>query len=143
MSLVKGQPPITEDTAEALEKLGTPLSVIEGPLMAGMNVVGELFASGEMFLPQVVKSARVMKQAVAWLTPFMEDGEGATDGKTVVLATVKGSCIGKNIVAVVLRCNGSALLTSVSWSVRPDTGDRSARKSRHPRSEWSDYSVAA
>ena len=85
-----------------------PLSVIEGPLMAGMNVVGKLFASGEMFLPQVVKSARVMKQAVAWLTPFMEEGEDARDGKTVVLATVKGDVhdIGKNIVAVVLRCNG-------------------------------------
>ena len=106
---------IEADTAEALEKLGRPILVIEGPLMAGMNVVGDLFGSGKMFLPQVVKSARVMKKAVAWLQPFMETelqqqqeqtGNKNKQGK-IVLATVKGDVhdIGKNIVGVVLACN--------------------------------------
>ncbi len=104
---------IDVDTEEARLSVERPLHVIEGPLMAGMNVVGDLFGSGKMFLPQVVKSARVMKQAVAWLEPFMEAEkrelglERKSNGK-VVLATVKGDVhdIGKNIVGVVLACNG-------------------------------------
>ncbi len=100
---------IEEDTAEALDSIGNPLKVIEGPLMAGMNVVGDLFGDGRMFLPQVVKSARVMKKSVAWLTPYLEaqKSKGASAGK-IVLATVKGDVhdIGKNIVGVVLACNG-------------------------------------
>ena len=101
---------VEEDTEEARVKLGRPLDVIQGPLMDGMNVVGELFGAGKMFLPQVVKSARVMKKAVAWLTPFMEAekaGDGGGRRGVIVIATVKGDVhdIGKNIVAVVLRCN--------------------------------------
>jgi 5-methyltetrahydrofolate--homocysteine methyltransferase len=100
---------IEQDAEEARQKYGRPLDVIQGPMMAGMAVVGELFGSGKMFLPQVVKSARVMKRGVAYLEPFMdaEKDAGRHRGK-VVLATVKGDVhdIGKNIVAVVLRCNG-------------------------------------
>jgi 5-methyltetrahydrofolate--homocysteine methyltransferase len=115
-ALVKGIDAfIDADTEEARAKLGRPLSVIEGPLMDGMSVVGDLFGAGKMFLPQVVKSARVMKKAVAYLTPFMEAEKAAmaaagqavrTQGK-IVLATVKGDVhdIGKNIVGVVLACN--------------------------------------
>jgi len=115
-SLVKGiDLYIDADTEEALKKYGKPLTVIEGPLMAGMSVVGDLFGAGKMFLPQVVKSARVMKKSVAYLTPFMEAEKAAmvargevvkAQGK-VVLATVKGDVhdIGKNIVGVVLACN--------------------------------------
>jgi len=115
-ALVKGIDTYIEaDTEEARAKLGRPLLVIEGPLMAGMSVVGDLFGAGKMFLPQVVKSARVMKKAVAYLTPFMEAEKAAsaaagesvrTQGK-IVLATVKGDVhdIGKNIVGVVLACN--------------------------------------
>jgi len=103
---------IIEDTEEARLRAARPIQVIEGPLMAGMNVVGDLFGSGKMFLPQVVKSARVMKQAVAHLIPFIE-AEKAASGVvskpkgTVVMATVKGDVhdIGKNIVGVVLQCN--------------------------------------
>ncbi len=104
---------VEEDTEEARAKAARPLHVIEGPLMAGMNVVGDLFGSGKMFLPQVVKSARVMKQAVAYLMPFMEKekeelglAQGEPAGK-ILLATVKGDVhdIGKNIVGVVLQCN--------------------------------------
>jgi len=100
---------IDEDTEEARLKSTRPLEVIEGPLMDGMNVVGDLFGAGKMFLPQVVKSARVMKKAVAYLDPFMEaekDGARSSAG-TVLLATVKGDVhdIGKNIVGVVLGCN--------------------------------------
>ncbi len=101
---------IDGDTEEARVALGHPLSVIEGPLMDGMRVVGDLFGAGKMFLPQVVKSARAMKKAVAWLQPFMEaeaaEGAAKTRG-TVLMATVKGDVhdIGKNIVGVVLRCN--------------------------------------
>ena len=100
---------IDDDVEEARSVLGRPLLVIEGPLMDGMKVVGELFGAGKMFLPQVVKSARVMKKAVAYLTPFMEaekSGGGSEQG-TMVLATVKGDVhdIGKNIVGVVLACN--------------------------------------
>ncbi len=99
---------IEKDTLLALKKMKRPLAVIEGPLMRGMDVVGELFGSGQMFLPQVVKSARVMKQAVGVLTPYLEAEKAAsrTKGK-VLLATVKGDVhdIGKNIVGVVLECN--------------------------------------
>lgn len=104
---------IEADTEEARQKLGKPLAVIEGPLMAGMNVVGDLFGSGKMFLPQVVKSARVMKQAVAYLQPYLEAEKKASGldqmpsaGK-ILMATVKGDVhdIGKNIVGVVLQCN--------------------------------------
>ena len=102
---------IDEDTEEAYRSLGNALAVIEGPLMNGMNRVGELFGSGKMFLPQVVKSARVMKRAVAVLTPYIEqersEGRAASAGR-IVVATVKGDVhdIGKNIVSVVLACNG-------------------------------------
>ncbi len=99
---------IVTDTEEARLELGKPLKVIEGPLMDGMNVVGDLFGAGKMFLPQVVKSARVMKQAVAYLEPYLEAEkvEAKAKGK-ILLATVKGDVhdIGKNIVGVVLRCN--------------------------------------
>ncbi len=101
---------IEDDTREALETCGSPLAVIEGPLMKGMKQVGERFGAGKMFLPQVVKSARVMKQSVAVLTPLLEQGQGGTAASagTIVLATVKGDVhdIGKNIVGVVLACNG-------------------------------------
>ena len=103
---------IDQDTEEARQKHGRPLLVIEGPLMAGMNVVGDLFGSGKMFLPQVVKSARVMKKAVAYLLPFMEAEKKAAGGVhknagKILMATVKGDVhdIGKNIVGVVLGCN--------------------------------------
>ncbi len=101
---------IEEDAEEARQKSSRPLDVIEGPLMDGMRVVGDLFGSGRMFLPQVVKSARAMKRAVAYLEPFMEAekaGSAPSAGR-VVLATVKGDVhdIGKNIVGVVLGCNG-------------------------------------
>jgi 5-methyltetrahydrofolate--homocysteine methyltransferase len=115
-ALVKGIDTYIEiDTEEARAKLGRPLLVIEGPLMAGMSVVGDLFGAGKMFLPQVVKSARVMKKSVAYLTPFMEaeKAERAAAGEVIkaqgkiLLATVKGDVhdIGKNIVGVVLACN--------------------------------------
>ncbi|AHY09499.1 B12-dependent methionine synthase [Serratia plymuthica] len=108
-SLVKGITEFIElDTEEARQRAERPIEVIEGPLMAGMNVVGDLFGEGKMFLPQVVKSARVMKQAVAYLEPYIEASKqkGTTAGK-ILLATVKGDVhdIGKNIVGVVLQCN--------------------------------------
>jgi 5-methyltetrahydrofolate--homocysteine methyltransferase len=101
---------IDADVEEARQKFARPLQVIEGPLMDGMNIVGDLFGSGKMFLPQVVKSARVMKKAVAYLMPFMEKEKKAGDSKNagvVLMATVKGDVhdIGKNIVGVVLACN--------------------------------------
>ena len=102
---------IEEDAEEARQELARPLDVIEGPLMRGMQVVGDLFGSGKMFLPQVVKSARAMKRAVAYLEPFMEEEAAENGGRPpaakVVLATVKGDVhdIGKNIVGVVLGCN--------------------------------------
>ena len=109
-ALVKGITTyIDEDTEEARLKANRPLDVIEGALMDGMNVVGDLFGSGKMFLPQVVKSARVMKQAVAWLNPYIEAEKGNAQSKgRVLMATVKGDVhdIGKNIVGVVLGCNG-------------------------------------
>ena len=110
-ALVKGIDTYVEaDTEEARQKYGRPISVIEGPLMDGMNIVGDLFGAGKMFLPQVVKSARVMKKAVAYLLPFMEEEKAATGAQAqgkIVLATVKGDVhdIGKNIVGVVLGCN--------------------------------------
>jgi 5-methyltetrahydrofolate--homocysteine methyltransferase len=115
-ALVKGiDQHIEADAEEARVKLGRPLAVIEGPLMAGMGVVGDLFGAGKMFLPQVVKSARVMKKAVAYLTPYMEAekasmaaaGQAVKAQGKIVLATVKGDVhdIGKNIVGVVLACN--------------------------------------
>jgi len=109
-ALVKGiNTFVVEDTEEARHLFDRPIQVIEGPLMDGMNVVGDLFGEGKMFLPQVVKSARVMKQAVAYLLPFIEDekdGESLSQGK-ILMATVKGDVhdIGKNIVGVVLQCN--------------------------------------
>ncbi len=110
-ALVKGiDTYVDEDTEEARLAFDTPIEVIEGPLMDGMNVVGDLFGDGKMFLPQVVKSARVMKKAVAWLMPYIEAGKTAgansSNGK-VLMATVKGDVhdIGKNIVGVVLQCN--------------------------------------
>ncbi|MGQ0558556.1 MAG: dihydropteroate synthase, partial [Sphingosinicella sp.] len=112
-ALVKGiDAHVVEDAEEARLQAKRPIEVIEGPLMDGMNVVGDLFGSGKMFLPQVVKSARVMKKAVAHLIPFIEEEKqatGATRGKgRIVMATVKGDVhdIGKNIVGVVLQCNG-------------------------------------
>jgi 5-methyltetrahydrofolate--homocysteine methyltransferase len=103
---------IDQDTEEARQKYDRPLHVIEGPLMAGMNVVGDLFGAGKMFLPQVVKSARVMKKSVAYLTPYLEEekkksGNAQTSAAKILLATVKGDVhdIGKNIVGVVLACN--------------------------------------
>jgi 5-methyltetrahydrofolate--homocysteine methyltransferase len=118
-ALVKGiVEHIDADTEEARQKLGRPLNVIEGPLMDGMNVVGDLFGSGKMFLPQVVKSARVMKKAVAYLEPFLQEekeanrkagivGNGRQNAGKILMATVKGDVhdIGKNIVGVVLACN--------------------------------------
>ncbi|MBK7791744.1 MAG: methionine synthase [Betaproteobacteria bacterium] len=112
-ALVKGITTwIVEDTEEARQKFARPIQVIEGPLMAGMNVVGDLFGAGRMFLPQVVKSARVMKQAVGHLVPYIEEekarsGDAGKPKGRIVMATVKGDVhdIGKNIVGVVLQCN--------------------------------------
>ncbi|HEY0130017.1 MAG TPA: dihydropteroate synthase, partial [Allosphingosinicella sp.] len=116
-ALVKGiDAHVVADTEEARQSAERPIHVIEGPLMDGMNVVGDLFGSGRMFLPQVVKSARVMKKAVAHLIPFIEKEKeltGATQGKgRIVMATVKGDVhdIGKNIVGVVLQCNGFEII---------------------------------
>ncbi|MBX7496964.1 methionine synthase [Qipengyuania sp. 6B39] len=126
-ALVKGiDAHVVEDTEEARQHFDRPIEVIEGPLMDGMNVVGDLFGSGKMFLPQVVKSARVMKKAVAHLIPFIEaekEASGLADqskGK-IVMATVKGDVhdIGKNIVGVVLQCNGYEVIdlgVMVPWS---------------------------
>ncbi len=113
-ALVKGITEfIEQDTEEARQKASRPIDVIEGPLMSGMNVVGDLFGEGKMFLPQVVKSARVMKQAVAWLEPYIQASKqaGSSNGK-IVLATVKGDVhdIGKNIVGVVLQCNNYEII---------------------------------
>ncbi|UIJ46574.1 methionine synthase [Sphingomonas cannabina] len=123
-ALVKGiDAHIVDDTEEARLAFARPIEVIEGPLMDGMNVVGDLFGSGKMFLPQVVKSARVMKKAVAHLLPFIEAAkeEGAKGKGKVVMATVKGDVhdIGKNIVGVVLQCNGFEVVdlgVMVPWS---------------------------
>ncbi|MFQ5992011.1 MAG: methionine synthase [Nitrospiraceae bacterium] len=124
---------IEADVEEARQKVPRPLQVIEGPLMAGMNVVGDLFGSGKMFLPQVVKSARVMKKAVAYLLPFMEEdkqalGDLRSQG-TVLLATVKGDVhdIGKNIVGVVLGCNNYEVI-DLGVMVPSDTILKTARE---------------
>ena len=104
---------IEADAEAAMHKLDEPLAVIEGPLMDGMNVVGDLFGMGKMFLPQVVKSARVMKKAVAWLTPHIEAKKGQQQAKgKIIMATVKGDVhdIGKNIVGVVLGCNNYEII---------------------------------
>jgi 5-methyltetrahydrofolate--homocysteine methyltransferase len=115
-ALVKGITEyIEEDTEEARQKYPAPLTVIEGPLMDGMNKVGDLFGAGKMFLPQVVKSARVMKKSVAYLTPFIEEEKRESGGRAkgrILLATVKGDVhdIGKNIVGVVLGCNNFEII---------------------------------
>src|SRR5207344_2402305 len=114
---------IDADTEEARQKYPKPLDVIEGPLMDGMNIVGDLFGSGKMFLPQVVKSARVMKKAVAYLEPYLQQeketnrlagivGDGRTNAGKILMATVKGDVhdIGKNIVGVVLACNNYEII---------------------------------
>ncbi|MCK0070657.1 methionine synthase [Kordiimonas sp. 5E331] len=123
-ALVKGiNDFIEEDAEEARQQFARPIQVIEGPLMDGMNVVGDLFGSGEMFLPQVVKSARVMKQAVNYLQPFIEDEkeEGSKAKGKIIMATVKGDVhdIGKNIVGVVLQCNNFEVIdmgVMVPWA---------------------------
>jgi 5-methyltetrahydrofolate--homocysteine methyltransferase len=123
-ALVKGiDMYVVEDTEEARQQFARPIEVIEGPLMDGMNVVGDLFGSGKMFLPQVVKSARVMKKAVAHLIPFIEAAKepGARAKGRIIMATVKGDVhdIGKNIVGVVLQCNGYEVIdlgVMVPWS---------------------------
>ena len=126
---------IEADVEEARQRSTRPLDVIEGPLMAGMNVVGDLFGAGKMFLPQVVKSARVMKQAVAYLLPYHGSRQGAsarTAGK-ILLATVKGDVhdIGKNIVGVVLGCNNFEVIDlGVMTPCREDSRSRQeARRS--------------
>jgi 5-methyltetrahydrofolate--homocysteine methyltransferase len=137
-ALVKGiDAHIIDDTEEARQQFARPIEVIEGPLMDGMNVVGDLFGSGKMFLPQVVKSARVMKKAVAHLIPFIEkekEERGVTQGKgRIVMATVKGDVhdIGKNIVGVVLQCNGFEVIdlgVMVPWQdIQPGRHDRAKR----------------
>ena len=123
-ALVKGLDAfVVEDTEEARQAAARPIEVIEGPLMDGMNVVGDLFGSGKMFLPQVVKSARVMKKAVAHLIPYIEAAKeaGARPKGRIIMATVKGDVhdIGKNIVGVVLQCNGYEVIdlgVMVPWS---------------------------
>src|SRR5207244_1343245 len=123
-ALVKGiDAHIVDDTEEARQQFARPIQVIEGPLMDGMNVVGDLFGSGKMFLPQVVKSARVMKRAVAHLIPFIEKEKepGARAKGRIIMATVKGDVhdIGKNIVGVVLQCNGYEVIdlgVMVPWT---------------------------
>ncbi len=123
-ALVKGiDAHVVDDTEECRQQFARPIEVIEGPLMDGMNVVGDLFGSGKMFLPQVVKSARVMKKAVAHLLPFIEAAKepGARGKGKIIMATVKGDVhdIGKNIVGVVLQCNGFDVVdmgVMVPWS---------------------------
>ena len=139
---------IVEDTEEARLAAEQPLHVIEGPLMDGMNVVGDLFGSGKMFLPQVVKSARVMKKAVAHLIPFIEaraDGVQKTNGK-IVMATVKGDVhdIGKNIVGVVLQCNNFEVDRPRRHGAVPSKILETARRERrrHDRPVGPDHAVA-
>ena len=138
---------VEDDTEEARQTAARPLDVIEGPLMDGMRVVGDLFGSGRMFLPQVVKSARVMKRAVAYLQPYMEDekdGSHGSQGK-VLLATVKGDVhdIGKNIVGVVLGCNDYEVI-DLGVMVPPekilDTAE--AEQVRHRRALGADHALA-
>ncbi len=132
-ALVKGITEfIIEDTEEARQQYDRPIKVIEGPLMDGMNVVGDLFGSGKMFLPQVVKSARVMKQSVGYLTPYIEaekSSAGSSSKGKILMATVKGDVhdIGKNIVGVVLSCNNFEIV-DLGVMVRTDTIIKEARK---------------
>jgi 5-methyltetrahydrofolate--homocysteine methyltransferase len=132
-SLVKGITDyIIDDTKEAHAKYVNPLTVIEEPLMGGMDVVGDLFGSGKMFLPQVVKSARVMKQAVAYLTPYIEEQKASSGGSSkgkILMATVKGDVhdIGKNIVGVVLACNNFEII-DIGVMVSCDNILKAARK---------------
>ena len=142
---------IETDVEEARQAAERPLDVIEGPLMDGMNVVGDLFGSGKMFLPQVVKSARVMKQAVAYLMPFMEQeksdrgiSKNSSNGK-IVMATVKGDVhdIGKNIVGVVLavqQLRGDRSRRHGAGG--EDSGDRQGREGRHHRAVRPDHALA-
>ena len=131
---------IDADTEEARLAAERPLHVIEGPLMDGMNVVGDLFGAGKMFLPQVVKSARVMKQAVAWLLPFMEAEKGGAPREAagkILMATVKGDVhdIGKNIVGVVLQCNNYEVIdlgVMVPADRILDEADRAQGRHRRP-----------
>ena len=130
---------IEEDAEEARQQYERPLDVIEGPLMDGMKIVGDLFGAGKMFLPQVVKSARAMKRAVAYLEPYMEEEKTGTRAcrARVVLATVKGDVhdIGKNIVGVVLGCNNYEvhdLGVMVPADEVLDTATRARRRRRRP-----------
>ena len=139
---------VEADVEEARKKYGAPLAVIEGPLMAGMNVVGDLFGAGKMFLPQVVKSARVMKKAVAYLQPYLEAEKkpGAASSQVkVLLATVKGDVhdIGKNIVGVVLQCNGYEVI-DLGVMVAADRILKAAREhgARHRRALRPHHAVA-
>jgi 5-methyltetrahydrofolate--homocysteine methyltransferase len=145
-SLVKGITDfIVEDTEEARVNSERPIHVIEGPLMDGMNVVGDLFGEGKMFLPQVVKSARVMKQAVAHLEPFIDATKdvGSTNGK-ILLATVKGDVhdIGKNIVGVVLQCNNYEIIDLGVMVSCEKIKSSERRKRRYYRTFWSYYAIA-
>ena len=140
---------VEDDIEEARLRAKRPLDVIEGPLMAGMNVVGDLFGSGKMFLPQVVKSARVMKQAVAYLLPFMEqekDGRAhSTSNGKIVMATVKGDVhdIGKNIVGVVLQCNNYEVIDlGVMVPAAKILDTARGRERRHHRPVGPDHAVA-
>jgi 5-methyltetrahydrofolate--homocysteine methyltransferase len=145
---------IEADTEEARKQFARPLDVIEGPLMDGMKIVGDLFGAGKMFLPQVVKSARAMKRAVAYLTPFMEEekqkqGAAARSQGKVVLATVKGDVhdIGKNIVGVVLACNNYEIvdlgvmvpadkILDTALAERADIVGLSGPDHAEPRTRW-------
>ena len=149
-ALIKGIVDFIEaDTEEARQKYPTPLEVIEGPLMKGMSVVGDLFGDGKMFLPQVVKSARVMKKSVAYLLPFMEEEKKRTGNKQaqgkVLLATVKGDVhdIGKNIVGVVLACNNYEVIDlGVMISERENSRRRKELERRRHRPERTHHAVA-
>ena len=141
---------VETDTEEARQLSTRPLDVIEGPLMDGMNVVGDLFGAGKMFLPQVVKSARVMKKAVAYLLPFIEAEKlrtgdvGKSNGK-IIMATVKGDVhdIGKNIVGVVLACNNFDVIDlGRDGAGAEDPGHRARRERRHDRPVRPDHAVA-
>ena len=140
---------IEQDTEEARQKYGKPLAVIEGPLMAGMNIVGDLFGSGKMFLPQVVKSARVMKKAVAYLMPFMEEekkrqAQSSARKARFCMATVKGDVhdIGKNIVGVVLGCNNYEVIDlGVMVPCEKILADASEHECRRHRVERTDHTV--
>ena len=139
---------IATDVEEARLAADRPLSVIEGPLMAGMNTVGDLFGAGRMFLPQVVKSARVMKQAVAHLLPYMERDKNAQTAKSsgkIVMATVKGDVhdIGKNIVGVVLQCNNYEVIDlGVMVPAEKIVETAIAEKARYRWPIGSDHAVA-